>query len=308
MPEAVTPEPVGADQLAISIVGLGRVGAALGEALDSIGHTIAAISAPRSAQSAQHHQYVLPHVPRCSVAETVASAHVVLLCVPDDVLPQVCQDVAQQWRPGQIVMHTSGRHGLAVLAPAAQAGALTAAIHPAMTFTGMGLDVTRLAGCRFAVTAHQLLLPLIKALVQSLGGVPLVVADQLRPAYHAALCHSANYLVTLVAQAQELLGDCDIADSDDIRGLLEPLLTAALSESLGAGVSALTGPIARGDCGTVAEHLAALADSAPDISATYRALGRATAHRAAQAGRISNGTSRQLHQVLGEDHVPPLLS
>jgi len=206
--------------------------------------------------------------------------------VPDDVLPTLVEGLAAvgAWQPGQLVVHTSGRYGWRVLQPAVGCGAIPLALHPATTFSGTSLDLVRLVDCCFGVTAPGPVLPIAQALVVEMGAEPVVVAEEARPLYHAALAHGANHLVTLVAQSLELLRSAGIEPADRV---LAPLLSAALDNALRHGDAALTGPVARGDDGTVAAHLAALAGSdVPGVAATYRALARATADRALAGGRL----------------------
>ena len=157
------------------------------------------------------------------------------------------------------------------------------ALHPAMTFTGTSLDLSRLVGCSFAVTAPAPVLPIGQALVVEVGGEPVVLAEEARGLYHAALAHGANHLVVLVAQAAQALAAAGVAEPGR---MLAPLLEAALdgalrAESAGGGgaITALTGPVRRGDAGTVREHGVALttfaaATGAVDVVAGYRALAR----------------------------------
>jgi predicted short-subunit dehydrogenase-like oxidoreductase (DUF2520 family) len=194
------------------------------------------------------------------------------------------------------VVHTAGRYGWKVLHPVVAAGGIPLAIHPAMTFTGTSLDLARLAGCCFAVTAPSPVLPIAQALVVEMGGEPVVVEEDARALYHAALAHGANHLVTLVAQALDALASAGVEQGARVLG---PLLSAALDNALGRGDAALTGPVARGDAGTVAGHLAALDDgAAADVSAAYRALARATADRALGSGRLRPEDAAALLEVL----------
>ena len=163
-------------------------------------------------------------------------------------------------REGQVVVHTSGRHGLAVLEPAREVGARTVALHPAMTFTGTEVDLPRLAGCVFGVTAADADRELAESLVADLGGRAMWVPEDRRTLYHAGLAHGANHLVTLVAEAMEILS---AAGAEDPAATLRPLLTAALDNALEDGDAALTGPIVRGDVETVRAHLADLEATAP---------------------------------------------
>jgi predicted short-subunit dehydrogenase-like oxidoreductase (DUF2520 family) len=198
-------------------------------------------------------------------------------------------------RAGQLLVHTCGRHGTNVLEPATRAGALPLALHPVMTFTGTSLDLGRLAGCSFGVTAPAPLRPIAEALVLEMGGEPVWISEAARPVYHAALAHGSNHLVVLVAQAMDLLAAAGV---EDPARMLGPLLSASLDNALRAGDAALTGPVVRGDAGTVAEHVRALAETAPDTLATYRALARATADRALVNGRLRPADAETLLDVL----------
>ncbi|MEV1144031.1 Rossmann-like and DUF2520 domain-containing protein, partial [Micromonospora sp. NPDC049799] len=198
-------------------------------------------------------------------------------------------------RPGQVVAHTSGAHGLAVLAPAAEVGARTLALHPAMTFTGTPDDLPRLAGISYGVTAPAELRPLAARLVADLGGVPEWIAEPDRPLYHAALAHGANHLVTLVNEAADRLRDAGVGQPEKV---LAPLLRAALENALRLGDDALTGPVSRGDAGTVERHLARLGEVAPESVAPYLALARRTADRAIAAGRLRPVDAESLLGVL----------
>jgi predicted short-subunit dehydrogenase-like oxidoreductase (DUF2520 family) len=189
------------------------------------------------------------------------------------------------FRDGQIVAHTSGAYGIGVLAPAAARGAWPLALHPAMTFTGRPEDLVRLRkGVPFGVTAPEDLRELAEALVHEFGGTPEWIAEQRRTLYHAALAHGANHLVTLVNEALDRLRDAGVRHPERV---LDPLLHAALDNALRHGDAALTGPVSRGDAGTVVAHLHALAAVAPESVEAYRVLAQRTAERAIQAGLIS---------------------
>ncbi|MCF2706653.1 DUF2520 domain-containing protein [Arcanobacterium haemolyticum] len=305
-------------RLRIGIISAGRVGCALGSALRALGHTIVGAYA-RSEASRDRLDAMLPGVAELSVEEIIAASDCVLLALPDDELPGLVRGAAELnlWRPGQLVVHVAGRYGIGVLEPAAQRGALTLAMHPAMTFTGTSLDVARLTGCPFAVTGTPLLLPIVQALVTELGGRPFVVAEENRGLYHAALAHGANHLVTLVAQSMRML---EAAGIDDPGAYARPLMEAALEGVLSSGESLLTGPVARGDIGTVDEHvhaidaLALLAheDSEPengdeyrsssfaDIPPVYRALVTATAQRAAARRALREPTAQRIVELMRE--------
>jgi predicted short-subunit dehydrogenase-like oxidoreductase (DUF2520 family) len=239
-------------RLGVGVVGAGRVGAVLGSALRAAGHAVVGASGVSEA-SRERIDTLLPGVPVLAVPDVVERAELVLLTVPDDALADLVAGLAatRAWQPGQLVVHTSGRYGVSVLEPALRQGAIPLALHPAMTFTGTSMDLPRLADSCFGVTAPGPVLPVAQALVVEMGAEPVVVAEEARPLYHAALAHGSNHLVTLVAQAAQLLRQAGVEATDRV---LAPLLSAALDNALRRGDDALTGPVARGDAGTVAAH------------------------------------------------------
>jgi predicted short-subunit dehydrogenase-like oxidoreductase (DUF2520 family) len=206
-------------------------------------------------------------------------------------------------RPGQVLAHTSGAHGIDVLAPAVAVGVHPLALHPAMTFTGHRTDIQRLAeGVSFGVTAPEPLRPLATRLVADLGGSIEWIPEGDRPLYHAALAHGANHLVTLINEAMDRLRDAGVVHPERVLG---PLLRAALDNTLRDGDAALTGPVARGDAGTIARHVAILQATAPDSVPAYLALARRTADRAIASGRLRPMDAESLLGVLaGESAVP----
>jgi predicted short-subunit dehydrogenase-like oxidoreductase (DUF2520 family) len=273
--------------LVVGVVGAGRVGAVLGAALGRAGHRVVAAAAV-SAASRERATRLLPGVPIRPADEVArAATDLLLLAVPDDALAGVVGglDATGALRAGQVVAHTSGAHGLAVLGRVHGM-----ALHPAMTFTGEGTDLERLPGTAWGVTTRDR--AFATRLVADLGGVPEWVPEQARPLYHAALAHGANHLVTLVNEAADLLRMAGIERPERV---LSPLLHAALDNALRLGDAALTGPVSRGDAGTVASHLHRMpAEAVP----AYLALARRTADRAIASGRLRPQDAASLLDVL----------
>ncbi len=286
-----------APRLTVGIVGTGRVGAVLGAALARAGHTVTAVSAV-SAASRDRAARLLPGVPLVPADEVPRSAALVLLTVPDDALPDLVAGLASTGalRAGQLVAHTSGRHGLAVLEPAVRRGALPLALHPVLPFAGTEVDLARLTGASFGTTSPEALRPVAEALVLEVGGEPVWVPEEQRPLWHAALAHGSNHLVTLVASAADLLRAAGVDEPGQVLG---PLLGAALDGALRGGDAALTGPVARGDAGTVRAHLQVLGATAPEVLGAYVAMARLTADRALAAGRLDPARAGALLEVLG---------
>ncbi len=288
-------------RLRIGVVGAGKVGAVLAAALREAGHEIVAASGVSDATLARI-DALLPDVPVAPPDEVVRCSELVLLTVPDDAIGPVAAGLAkvEAWRPGQLVVHTAGRYGIDVLGQAATPGIVPLAIHPAMTFTGTSMDRSRLIDAMFAVTAPPGMLPIAQALVVEMGGEPVVVEEWDRPLYHAALVHGANHVVTAVAQSSNVLARLGIEEPSRVLGpLIHASVDGALRDAPGA-VSTLTGPVVRGDAGTVAAHLRAL-EGQPEALFAYRAMARATADLALSGGRIGPAQYADLIATLGTE-------
>jgi len=286
-------------RLRVGVIGTGRAGSVIGAALNRAGHQVVAVSAV-SDLSQLRAQALLPGVPIVDISGVVQAADLVVVAVPDDVLPELLQGLARAGvvKPGQFWVHLSGRYGTDVMDPVTKAGALPLAIHPVMTFTGTSMDLTRLEECPFGVTAPAELRSAAEALVIEIGGDPIWVPEERRALYHAALAFGSNYLITLVATSAELLR---LAGIEEPQRVLAPLLGASLDNALRMGDKALTGPVARGDAATVAAHLEVIADQSSSAADAYRALARVTADRSVASGLLSTALAEALLDVLSSN-------
>lgn len=293
---SLSPPAARPGRLRIGVVGTGRAGSVLGAALRAAGHPVVAVSAVSRASRGRAAD-LLPGVPVMDPPAVVARCDLALLTVPDDALAGLVTGLVQAGsvRPGQVLVHVAGAHGLGVLGPAVARGAQPLALHPVMVLSGVAADLDRLRGACFGVSAPPGLRAVAEALVVEMGGEPVWVDEDARAVYHAALCHAANHLVTILAQAAEALRAAGVADP---RALLAPLVAAATDSALAQGDAALTGPVVRGDAETVRAHLQGLQAGLPEVAATYRALARATAVRALGAGRLRPLAAEGLLAVL----------
>lgn len=289
-----TPNGLRPARLTVGIISAGRVGSALGVALERAEHVVVACSAISTA-SRRLAVRRLPDTPVLPVPDVAGSAELLLLTVPDSELADLVRGLAATGavRRGTIVVHTSGANGISVLAPLTEQGCVPLAIHPAMTFTGADEDIARLSDTCFGITAaDEIGYAIAQSLVLEIGGEPFGVREEARPLYHAALAHGSNHIVTVIADSltalrsalagQELLGQELVGDAPG--GLAErvigPLARAALENTLRRGQAALTGPVARGDAAAVAAHLRALHDIDPQLARAYCADSMRTAQRA----------------------------
>ncbi len=281
-------------RLKVGIISAGRVGTALGVALERVDHVVVACSAVSQA-SRRRAECWLPDTPISPVPDVASNAELLLLAVPDTELAGLVSGLAatSAVRPGTIVAHTSGVNGVAVLAPLSQQDCIPLAIHPAMTFTGSDEDISRLPDTCFGITAaDEVGYAIAQSLVLEIGGEPFRVREDARTLYHAALAHAGNHIVTVLADAldalraalsgNELLGQQLVDDQPGgiAERVLGPLVRAALENTLQRGQAALTGPVARGDAVAVADHLSALASVDAQLAQAYRVNALRTAQRA----------------------------
>jgi predicted short-subunit dehydrogenase-like oxidoreductase (DUF2520 family) len=283
-------------RLKVGLISAGRAGSVVAAALGRAGHQVVAVSAVSDASRGRA-EALLPGADICDPHTVAARSDLLVLAVPDDVLPDLVAGLARVRAVGSgtLVAHLSGAHADDVLGPLTQVGALPLALHPAMTFTGTAIDLERLDGCPWAVSAPEPLRAVAEALVVETGGEPEWVPSESRVLYHAALCHAANHLVTLIAQSEEVLALAGVAAPQRFLG---PMLSAGLDNALRSGDAALTGPVARGDAGTVAGHVAALRAADAPVAQTYVALARATADRALVDGRLKTEQAQALLDAL----------
>lgn len=270
---------------AIGVIGPGRVGTTLGAALADVGQRVVAVAGRPGATATSIDRFVaaVPDAEPMSTAQVARAADLVLLTVGDDVLPAVVRSLAaadavttdSRW------IHTSGRHGAAVLRPIALSGGRVAACHPAQTFPTPGRGRDALPGTAWAVTASAHDRAWAHAFVALLSGGPVDVREADRVRYHAALTVGANGTSAVVALARDLLRSSGVHEPERF---LQPLVTQAASNAVQRGAGALTGPVRRGDADTVAAHLHDLAEVLPEAVPAYRALALLAVSYARRAG------------------------
>lgn len=218
-------------RLGVGIIGAGRVGPVLGAALAGAGHAVVGIDASGD-DARERAEALLPGVPALDAPTVVERAELVLLAVPSDALPGLVAGLAATgaWQPGQLVVHTAPEHGVDVLRPAAERGAIPIALHPALAFTGTSIDLVRLRESTIAVTAPGPVLPIGQALAVEIGAEPVVVAEADRAAYAEALAAAGEFAAGIVAQTLRQLAEIGIErPSHVVGGLIRSSVESALA-------------------------------------------------------------------------------
>lgn len=280
----------------VGFIGAGTVGTALAVTLSKRGYRVAAV-ASRSRGSAEKLASRVGGVEVCdAMGEVARRAELVFITTPDDVIASVAELV--DWPPGIGVLHCSGAHSLDVLASAAEKGAMAGAFHPLQTFASVDQAVGTMPGSTFGVEAEEPLLSDLMEMGAALEGRCVVLRESDKVLYHVAAVIACNYLVTLTKLATDLWQTFGVSSAEATAALL-PLIQGTVDNLKNVGLpDCLTGPVARGDLGTLRKHLLALEARSPELLPAYRELGRQTVPIAMAKGSLGDERAREVKEVL----------
>jgi predicted short-subunit dehydrogenase-like oxidoreductase (DUF2520 family) len=280
----------------IGIIGAGVTGTALADRLFQQGYRITAVNS-RTLASAQRLASSITGCAICNNPQQVADlAQAVFITTPDDKIADIAASL--DWHAGQFVIHCSGVHSTDILEPAHKFGAYTCCLHPLQTFASIEEAIHNMHGSTFALEGDEQALAVAEEMAKVLQGniIRLKASDKIL--YHAAAVTLSNYLVTLMKTAADLWQSFGVSQEDAVKAML-PLLKGTVNNIERVGIpGCLTGPIARGDIGTVQKHMQALEKGNPDALDTYRTLGLQTISIALAKGRISLETAEELRSAL----------
>lgn len=294
---------------AVGFIGAGAVGATLARLLAVYGAHIRMVSARHLAHVGLLTRALPGHTQVGLPEDVVANCDLVFLAVPDDAITPLAE--ALPWRAGQGVVHLSGARPADALAACIAHGAHAAALHPLMTFPRYPIDapimpmLERVRGCTWALEAEDSSLAgQLEAIVAALDGRIVRLAADDRVPYHMSGVLASNYVAALLGAGASLWQGFGVERGDAVEALL-PLLRATVESLADVGLpGALTGPVARGDTGTVAAHLAWLDAHAADdpqiamLRNAYVALARLAMPIARQKGTLSDEAAARLEELL----------
>ncbi|RMF60535.1 MAG: DUF2520 domain-containing protein [Bacteroidetes bacterium] len=293
------PDVVPAATRRYALIGAGAVGTALGLRLAEAGLTVEVVVSRRpETAAALAGRLGARALPLEALPETVDA---VLCCVPDDALAALAEALYLLPRPwtGTVVAHTSGVHGADVLAPLAARGALPLGFHPLQAFPP-GSPPRAFEGIYIGLDGPPEAVAFGRTLARRLRAHPVEIPAGGRARYHLAAVLASNYLVTLMALAEEVLGSLGL-DRGTSAAMLRPLFEGTWRNLSGhLPEDALTGPIVRGDRATVRRHLDTLAGDLPHLLPVYAALASETVRVAVRSGRLHPDDARALLDLLQE--------
>ncbi len=283
--------------LKLGFIGAGTVGTALSTRLSERGYQVVAVSS-RSQTSAEK---LAQAISGCRAVnnnnQAVADeAELIFITTPDDAIAPVVSEI--KWHSGQSVVHCSGADSTDILEPARKSGARVGAFHPLQSFASVKQAIDNIPGSTFAIEAEEPLLTTLKDMATTLDGQWIELKASDKVLYHAAAVIACNYMITLIKLATDLWQTFNVPTQQATKALM-PLLRGTLNNIDNVGIpQCLTGPIARGDTGTIEKHLNALQKTAPALLSTYRELGLQTIPVALAKGRINEQQVEELQAIL----------
>ena len=280
----------------IAFIGAGRVATALGVAFSRAGWEVTAVASRDPARQQRFRELVASARAFDEPNAVLDEADLIFLTVPDDAIAGAAERL--HLYSGQALVHTSGALPARILAPAMAAGTSKASFHPLVAFADLDRALDALRGATVAIEGDRSLLPLLAELAESIGARAVTLADGTKPAYHAAAMMAAGGLVGLldaIAQVARLAG----LDEATALAVYAPLARQALSNSEQLGIDrALTGPLLRGDVGTVSGHLDVLSRAAPEALPLYIAVARRELAIARRLGELDDDAAAAIEQLL----------
>lgn len=269
----------------IGIAGSGRVAQAIGRLLREQGEPVTSIAGRDPEHTREAAAFIGGGVEAVPLGELPQRASGLLIAVSDSSLGEVARVLAAGASCQGIALHTCGSAGPEALLPLRTLGFACGTLHPLQTISSPEQGLAALPGAAFAVSGDAPATNWAEHLAGCLGGTVLRIPAEARPLYHAAAVMASNYVVALIDAARGMLVEASGADPEAALRALAPLVRAAVANTLERGPeAALTGPIERGDLGTLWLHLEALAPAPPHIRELYRAAGLHTLKLARRKG------------------------
>lgn len=281
-----------------ALIGAGRVGRALAEALFHRGWKCAAVISRHREQARVLAARVEAAVSGETLSVLPGNFSHLFICTPDGQLSAISSQLGQLHRRWDhiFIAHTSGTHSSLILQPLAEQGASVASLHPAMSFTGAAGEWQKLIGGWFALEGDTAAQTIGRKVLVMLEAKYILLLPEQKTLYHVACVLVANYLVTLHAQAESLLQRAGVTDG---RALLQNLSRTVLDNlAVQPTAAALTGPIARGEASVIEAHLRLLIEHFPPILPLYRELGRTTLELARKGGDLAMEADQKISEFL----------
>lgn len=290
---------MGSDWLdSFSVVGTGALARSLTRALIQHGMTCRAVFGRSQESLAEFRDLFKVERTALIGSEHLPLCDVVFIVISDDAIEDVASQLASRpMSQDQVVLHTSGVHASDVLGPLAEQGAIIGSFHPLQTFTGQE-GKERFRGITIGVEGSDVALRTARHLADDLVASAVSIPSDRKALYHAAAVMAGNHAIAMLAVASDLW-ERATSDPQGGRDALGPLTRQSMENALDLGAdAALTGPVVRGDIGTLERHLEALQTYADHLLPMYAAVVTETVHLAMRSGRLSTDRAVEMLDVV----------
>lgn len=271
------------------LIGAGRVGAAIIQALLDKGYSIFGVADKDPAAIERVGRWLNREFARLTPQEVAAGSDILFITTPDDAIAQVYEEIRGSLKPGAVLIHCSGALTSRVFLSGARLS-----IHPLQIFPSYGERLR--PGIYWGVEGDEAVVELGMELVRELGGQPFRLSSDQKPLYHAMAVAGSNFLVVVLELATQLGITAGLHNPLE---LIRPLIDGAIELTTKLGpIQALSGPFERGEVGVVSSHLSRICESRPELLDLYSALGRRAAELALKKGHLDSKGYQQLSSVL----------
>tara|TARA_B100001013_G_C24588977_1_gene433966 strand:+ start:83 stop:1015 length:933 start_codon:yes stop_codon:yes gene_type:complete len=251
----------------VGFIGAGRTANALATALHASGYHVTSVSSRTPASAGTLADRIPGCLPFKTAQKVVDICNLVFITTPDDAIRTVVSEI--NWHPEMGVVHCSGAEPSSILNPAGQQGAMIGSFHPMQTFPKSNKSEISLLGITFAIDGSLPLLSTLTEMASELGGQSIVIEPHHRTLYHLSGFLACGAVTALINQAVGLWAIMGYTKDQGLEVLL-PILKSTVNGLETQGLlGAMTGPISRGDIGTVQKHLNALEDQSPELISLY---------------------------------------
>ena len=292
----------------IGIIGAGRLGASLARALCEVDCSVAAICDRKKGSALRCAALCKQYTEAYSLNQLPRDLTLIFISVPDDSIESIAQKLAESYAfsPKTIIAHTSGALDSTILSPLRSHTTFLASIHPVQTFSGTDSDWKRLFRIHYGLEGSFSAIARLKKIVKRLYSDVLVLSRNQKTLYHISCVYASNYLIASMSAATHLANIIGLNEEESIK-ILQPLARATLENIMEKGISsAITGPIVRGDLGTIETHINQLRKSCPELETSYVMLGGRLANIASHLPKTDKKKLQKIRDFFHNSVKSPL--
>ena len=285
----------------ISIIGAGRVGQTLGRLALQSGYDIGEVVCRSERSALRAAQFIGAGDPLAAAHAQLSRADIILISTPDDRINDAVEIIrSNASRTGRgVVLHTSGAMSSDALAPLIEHGMSTGSCHPLQTFSSPERALALVSQCYFCIEGERRAVTAARRFARKIGARHFEIATEMKGLYHAAAVMASGGIVALLSMSLEMLSRCGLSEAESRRILL-PLVEGAVANAREEGPArAITGPVRRGDAGTVAKNMQSIASIDADWAEVYRLLAERSMTLAESAG-ADEALLAEVRRILGK--------